>query len=206
MGYVGNSGTSNPFLIAGCGVLQDEVHWLVEKNNWMVEEVYLQSSCDITLDLLEKKLKNMIQKNIDRRPLLLYGECHPRMNGILDKFHCIRIPGNNCIEFLLGHDIYNRELEAGAYFLTKGWLNGIMTHLHRVFGRNREVIREIYHACHKYLLCINTPCSLVEPDYAAEVAEYLDLPLHWHDTDLENLEKLIQMAILSAGDSGEHRE
>jgi len=63
------------------------------------------------------------------------------------------------------------------------------------FGNNLAVIREIFHSSHKYILALRTPCSDDFTEAAEKAAAFIDLPLHWLDVDLQELETVMADAI-----------
>ena len=129
--------------------------------------------------------------------IIFYGTCHPLMDRMLAEAHTFRTSGQNCVEILLGHDLFEHELADGAFFMLEDWaqrweeitLKGLGT-------TNPEVIRAIYReGGRNYLLCLRTPCS---GDFTAEATaagELVGLPLSWLDVSLDHLEAVLQTAI-----------
>jgi hypothetical protein len=87
------------------------------------------------------------------------------------------------------------ELAKGAYFLLEDWALTWEPMLTQAFGNNREVLREIFHGSHKYMIAIRTPCSGNFQAAAEAAAGYVDLPLQWQDVGLEHLESVLAEAI-----------
>ena len=63
------------------------------------------------------------------------------------------------------------------------------------FGANLNVIREIFHSSHKYIVAVRTPCSSNFTAAAEAAAAFVDLPLVWMDSDLSHLEAVLASAI-----------
>lgn len=184
-------------LLAGCGILKKEILRLIEKNRWPLDTAFLDSSLHCDMKRLENCLKALLAKYHDRKIIVFYGTCHPLMDRMLSEAHTSRTSGQNCVEILLGHDLFNRELAAGAFFMLEDWaqrweeitLKGLGT-------TNPPVIRDIYReGGRQYLLCLRTPCSGDFTAKAQAAGELVGLPLRWLDVTLDHLEAVLQTAI-----------
>jgi len=96
---------------------------------------------------------------------------------------------------LLGYEHFMQELSKGAYFLLEDWALTWEPMITECFGNNLSVIREIFHSSHKYFLALRTPCTEDFTEAAEKAAEFVDLPLHWLDVDLLELESVMADAI-----------
>jgi hypothetical protein len=183
-------------LMLGCGILKREVQFLIEKNHWPLETSLMASALHCELDKLERGLRGSLHKHEDRRTLVFYGCCHPRMDDILAQAHSLRTEGQNCVEMVLGHERFEQELLAGAFFLFEEWARKWQRITHLTFGTDRQsVIREIFQGDRSYMLGLRTPCS---GDFQAEAeaaAAFVGLPLRWLDVGLEHLEGVLREAI-----------
>ena len=186
-----------PMLMVGCGILHNEVDYLIKKNGWNVETQFLHSSLHNYFDKLYKELDGALdfddQKG--RQTIVFYGACHPKINEILDKHHTLRTQGQNCIVMLLGYEKFMAELEQGSYFLVEDWALTWEPMITEAFGKNLAVIREIFHSSHKKIIALRTPCSTDFTEAAEAAARFIDLPLEWMDVDLNHLEKVLADAI-----------
>lgn len=187
--------TNNKLLLLGCGILKKEIKYLIEKNNWQLDNAFLDSALHVDFDKLSNKLKYQLNKHSDRDTIVFYGCCHPLMDDMLKDAKTIRTLGQNCIDILLGNELFMEELTKGAYFLLEDWAerwNYIMT---KTFGNKPEVIREIFKGDRKYLLCIRTPCSNDFSELAEEAGKMVGLPILWIDVSLDHLELVLQETI-----------
>jgi len=183
-------------LLVGCGILKKEVLYLIEKNHWPMETSLMASGLHCELDKLERGLRGSLRKHADRQTLVFYGCCHPRMDAILSEAHTVRTEGQNCAEMVLGHELFERELLEGAFFLFEEWAQKWQRLLVLTFGTNHQgVIREIYQGDRKYLLALRTPCSSDFRVEAEAAADYVGLPLRWLDVSLDHLEEVLRDAI-----------
>lgn len=175
-------------LLVGCGILQKEIVALIEKNHWPLGTAFLPSGLHVDFDKLQHSLDKCLQHYAGRTGFVFYGACHPRMDRILDSAGVIRTAGQNCVDILLGHERFCRELEQGAFFLFEDWAIHWQEIVGSVMPGDPEIMRSIFCSAHKYLLAIRTPCS---GDFSAEaeaVSRMTTLELRWIDVGLENLE------------------
>jgi len=183
-------------ILLGCGILQQEVRFLVEKkNNWALDTDFLDSSLHVNFEALSSALQSGLARNTGRDIVVFYGSCHPHMEQILDAAHTFRTEGQNCVEMLLGRDRFMQELANGAFFLLEDWALRWDEVIGKTFGNRAEVTREIFQLSNKYLLCLRTPCSGDFEQAAIAVGTQVGLPLRWMDVGLDNLESVLRQAI-----------
>jgi len=182
-------------LLLGCGILHEEIKFLIEKNGWPLDTFFLDSTLHIDFDALSKNLMFALAKHTGRKTIIFYGACHPLMEKILDDAKVSRTTGQNCVEMLLGYERFTGELSKGAFFLLKDWARRFEVILKKTLGDNEAIWKAIYQGDRKYLACIRTPCS---GDFAAEAeaaGKMVGLPLKWMDVSLEHLELVLQAAM-----------
>lgn len=197
MDSLGHKTKELPLRLVGCGILRNEVEFLISKNGWNVETQFLASSLHNYFDRLSSELNQALETNETqgRDSVVFYGSCHPRMEAILDQHHALRTCGQNCIVMLLGYQRFMEELGKGAYFLLEDWALTWEPMLTEAFGKNLSVLREIFHSSHKYILAIKTPCSNDFASAAEAAARFVDLPLVWTEASLDHLESVLKDAI-----------
>ncbi|WP_100266176.1 DUF1638 domain-containing protein [Mariprofundus ferrinatatus] len=179
-------------LLIGCGILQKEIRYLIEKNSWPLDTSFMRSALHNNIGKLEKGLRGSLSKRSDRETIVFYGCCHPDMDHIVAAGNAVRTPGQNCVDILLGREQFDRELEQGAFFLLEEWAHRWQPITEEVFGDHPSVIRGVFQEAHKYILAIRTPCSEDFSDEAEAVSRIVGLPLVWMDTGLEHLEAVLQ--------------
>jgi hypothetical protein len=183
-------------LLIGCGILKREVRWLIEKNHWPVDTVFLDSALHTDFDKLSKCLTSALARHQGRKVIVFYGTCHPLMEKILGEAGIFRTPGQNCVEMLLGHALFTEELLKGAYFLFEEWARRWEEIALKTFGNSLNVARDIIQEDRKYFLAIRTPCSGDFKAKAEEAGRAMDLPLRWMDVPLDHLEAVLQALIM----------
>jgi len=185
----------NRILMVGCGILEKEVKWLIQKNNWPVDAFFLDSALHIDFDKLSKSLMSALAKHSGRDIIVFYGSCHPLMEKMLEDAKTFRIPCQNCVEMLLGKTRFTEELSNGAFFLLEEWARRWDDVVTKTYGKNRKILWDIFHEDRKYLLCLRTACSGDFKGDAEEVCSMVGLPLRWLDVSLDHLESVLQTAI-----------
>lgn len=186
-----------PLMIVGCGILRKEVEYLIKKNGWNLETHFLISALHNYFNKLYTQLNEALEleEQNGKQTMVFYGACHPRMEDILKQHNTLRTQGQNCIAMLLGYDKFMEELVQGAFFLLEDWAFTWEPMITEVFGKNPQVVQEIFHSSHKYMLAIRTPCSTDFTRAAEAAALFVDLPLRWLEVSLEHLESVLNDAI-----------
>ncbi|QFY42349.1 DUF1638 domain-containing protein [Candidatus Methylospira mobilis] len=182
-------------VLLGCGILQREIRFLIEKNDWLVDTDFLDSSLHVNFERLEYALQRGFERNKGRDIAVFYGCCHPRMENLLEAAHAFRTEGQNCVEMLLGRAMFMDELSKGAFFLMEDWALRWDEVIGETFGGKPDVVREIFQISSKYLLCLRTPCSGDFTTQAQEIGGKLGMPVHWADVGLDNLEAVLHRAV-----------
>ncbi|WP_036682609.1 DUF1638 domain-containing protein [Pelobacter seleniigenes] len=180
---------SDPQMIIGCGILEKEIRYLAERNNWSQELIFIPSGLHVDFDKLRNSLEKCLQQYKDKPAAVFYGTCHPCMDEILAGTQRCRTPGQNCVDIYLGHDRFSQELQQGAFFLFEDWALHWNDIVGAIMPGDPDIMRSIFRSAHKYLLAIRTPCS---GDFTAEaeaISDMTALELRWIDIGLENLEE-----------------
>lgn len=182
-------------LLIGCGILKKEIRWLIEKNRWPIETIFLNSALHIDFDQLARGLTAALGAYQGCNIIVFYGCCHPLMDQMLEGAATFRTTGQNCIDILLGQSVFMQELSQGAFFLLEDWAQHWKEMQINMFGNNLKGLKYIFQCHHAYLLALKTPCSEDFTTQAEEIAAMIGLPLRWMDASLDRLEAVLQAAI-----------
>jgi hypothetical protein len=182
-------------LIVGCGILKKEIDWLINKNNWLLNTVYLDSSLHIDLEKLKMSLTTALKKHPNQNTLVFYGACHPLIDDLLGEVGMLRTEGQNCVDILLGNNVFTKELSNGAFFLLEDWALRWKHICKKTFGDKKEIVQQIFGEDRKYVLAIKTPCSGDFTKEAELMAQHVGLPLNWLSVGLDNLETVLNSSI-----------
>jgi len=180
---------TNPGRIIGCGILEKEIRFIIQKNDWKLGTAFLPSGLHVDFDKLQQSLGKCLSHYTDDTSVVFYGACHPRMDQILAQAGATRTSGQNCVDIYLGHELFCRELEQGAFFLFEDWARHWQEIVGSVMPGNPEIMQSIFRSAHKYLLAIRTPCSGDFSSEAEAVSRMTSLELRWIDVGLDELEK-----------------
>jgi len=175
-------------MLVGCGILQKEIMALIEKNGWPFGAAFLPSGLHVDFGKLQNSLDKCLTHYAGQAGPVFYGACHPRMDQILESAGVVRTQGQNCVDIYLGHEMFCRELEQGAFFLFEDWAIHWKEIVGSVMPGDPEIMRSIFRSAHKYLLAIRTPCSGNFSAEAEAVSKMTTLELRWIDVGLEHLE------------------
>lgn len=178
-------------VLTGCGILQKEIEFLIEKNGWPVEPRFLCSSLHVDFDRLARALGASLRKVQGRPTVVFYGACHPRIDDMLAAASAPRTAGQNCVEILLGTARFTAELEAGAFFLLEDWARRWEWVTGALFDHRADIRAAVFQQEHRCLLAVRTPCSGDFAEAAAAVSESVGLPLRWMDAGLDRLERAL---------------
>jgi len=187
--------TPERVLFGGCGILRAEVQWLIAKHHWPADTLFLDSALHCDLERLGKGVHGTLVKQAGKPLVVIYGACHPHLDDMVSEAGMVRTEGQNCIEMLLGHERFTEELTHGAYFLLEEWARRWTAITYSTFGRNHQVIREIFQGDRRYLLALRTPCSRDFTREAAAAADLVGLPLRWLDVSLDHFEHVLIAAV-----------
>jgi hypothetical protein len=182
-------------LLVGCGILKNEVRWLAEKNHWSLDMTFLDSTLHVDFHKLADSLLGALDVHVGQKTIVLYGACHPRMDAMLEERNLSRIPGQNCVEMLLGHVRFTDELANGAFFLLEDWAHRWNAVISEALGTDPKLVRRVFQDDRRYILGLRTPCSGDFTTEAQQIAALVGLPLRWTDASLEYLETLLREAI-----------
>ncbi|MCK5198303.1 MAG: DUF1638 domain-containing protein [Spirochaetales bacterium] len=183
-------------LLAGCGILKKEVNYLIQKNGWEIDTAFFDSALHCDFNKLETCLTGCLAKHKDSDMIILYGACHPLMEKILNNAGTIRTEGQNCVEQLLGKELFTEELLKGAFFLLEDWAKRWDYITSKTYFRcSPEIEREIFQYDRKYFLALRTICSGDFTNQAEEVADRMEVPLRWMNVSLDHLELVLKQAI-----------
>lgn len=184
-------------LLIGCSVFHKEIKFLVRKNAWPVDVHFLDSALHIDFAALSSHLTTALQNHRGRNTVVFYGACHPLMDRMLAEAKTIRTVGQNCVDILLGTELFTAELAQGAFFLFEDWARRWEYIMVKTFGSKQAIWREIFEGDRSCLLCVRTPCSADFAKEAEAAGKALGLPLRWLDVSLDHLEAVLREVLFS---------
>jgi hypothetical protein len=181
-----------------CGTLEREVRLLAARNTWPVVLRFVDDSLHGDPDTLAVVLSYELAQ-AGRGAVVVYGRCHPDMDALVGRAGAQRLPFCNCIEMLLGTELYERELAAGTYFLLESWARRWGAHASATLGADPAAAGAVLRSELRCLLCLQTCCSVDFAQAADWVSRRTGLPLRSLRVRLANLETALAAAIAHAG-------
>jgi hypothetical protein len=99
---------AKPCLVS-CSVLKEEIEKLVKQGDLDVELIFVSKYFHIDYTLLEKNLRQVVEKSLSRFPgriILVYGDLclgqNNEMKKFIDEYGVVKVDALNCIDCLLG--------------------------------------------------------------------------------------------------------
>jgi hypothetical protein len=113
------------YAIIACGVFEKEIEQLREQLGFPFEAHYLEPGLHVDFD----ELKEAIVAELERCKgcegiIVVFGQCHPRMDEILKPYRAALADCQNCVDALITRKGMEDKAKQGLYFyLSPGWLD-----------------------------------------------------------------------------------
>ena len=193
-----------PLAMVVCGALAREVHQIAARRGWQVDihgvpaEHHLYP--DRIVQAVEEKLVEL--DGLYDKVVVVYGDCGTAgaLDRILARHRAVRPAGPHCYAMLAGCSTDRlSEQVPEAYFLTdylvRRWEETVL----RGLGLDdRPELKEMCFAGFKRLIFLRQSPSTELAEKAAEIAEFMELPLEIWDVGLAGLEARLE-AVLQEG-------
>lgn len=185
-----------PVRIIACGVFSPLLNQLqLERSYPHIRITYLPSN----LHMFPLKLKGLLQKEIiaakkrSERIICFYGECFPDMDLFCLDQSVIKVPGHTCYEMLLGKKVFQdiMDTSAGTFFLERDLILNFEEYCIKPLELRDEEMRSMYFKNYVRVVYMRQPSDPDLSREAAEIAEFLGLPLEIAETDYQHIEKVI---------------
>jgi hypothetical protein len=113
------------YAIIACGVFQKEIEHLRDSLGFPFRASYLGSGLHVDFDELKEALKDELEKCRDSQgTIVVYGQCHPRIDEILKPYKAALIDCQNCVDAFITRKGMEEKAKRGLYFyLSPGWLD-----------------------------------------------------------------------------------
>lgn len=150
---------------------------------------------------LEEKLDQEIDQNRDKNIILIFGDCHARMNNYESNPNIQRIQGINCCEILLGDEKYRKMRKQGAFILlpewAERWKEAFVEHLG---FSDEELAKEFMREMHNKIIYIDNGLYKIEDSVLEEIVQFTGLPLEIHEENNIQFGELIKQKLGSKHD------
>lgn len=184
-----------PLTVVCCSVLRREIGHILAEELPDAEGVFLDSMLHMHPEELRRTIDAVLAAGIDRRTLLVYGDCHARMAETCRQPQCARTEAVNCGELLLGRQRY-REFRNDKTFLflpewTERWQEVFVQELGFT---DRSLAREFMQENQRRLVYLDTGQIPVPERILAEIAGYFGMPVEIVAVTLAHLRQAVRDA------------
>lgn len=112
------------YTIIACGVFQKEIEKLREELGFPFRARYLASGLHVDFDELKAALESELDRADGQGTIVVYGQCHPRIEKILEGRHAALLDCQNCVDALITRKGMEDKARQGLFFyLSPGWLD-----------------------------------------------------------------------------------
>lgn len=192
-----------PIAMIVCGALVGEVSQIAEDRGWEVDLLGIPAEHHVYPDRIvqavEEKLADI--DGLYRKTVVVYGDCGTAgaLDRVLAKHRAVRPEGPHCYAMLAGCNMERiSEQIPETYFLTdylvKRWETTVLSGM----GLDeRPELRQMCFAGFKRLIYLRQDPDSALQKKAAEISEFLDLPLETWDVGLAGLASCLAQVVES---------
>jgi hypothetical protein len=113
--------------IIACGIFQKEIEALESDLGFPFEAHYLEPGLHVDFDDLSNALHTELEKaraNGCEGIIVAYGQCHPKMDDILEPYHAVLMECQSCVDAFITRKVMEKKANGGLFFyLSPGWLD-----------------------------------------------------------------------------------
>lgn len=115
------------YSIIACGIFEKEIEALRSEIDFPFEAHYLGAGLHVDFDDLKMALQADLEKcraDGSEGIILVYGQCHPRIEEIMRPYHAALIECQNCVDAFITRKGMEKKAKDGLFFyLSPGWLD-----------------------------------------------------------------------------------
>jgi len=113
------------YTIIACGVFAKEIEKLRDDLGFAFQARYLGPGLHVDFDELRAALEEELKmREKTQGTIVVYGQCHPKIENILQGHHAALIDCQNCVDAFITRKGMEEKARSGLYFyLSPGWLD-----------------------------------------------------------------------------------
>lgn len=115
------------YAIIACGIFEKEIELLRPDLGFSFRAHYLEAGLHVDFDDLQMAIAAKLEEcSSDGAEgiIVAYGQCHPKMDKILEPYHAALIDCQNCVDAFITRQGMERKSREGLFFyLSPGWLD-----------------------------------------------------------------------------------
>lgn len=119
-------GAGKTAVFISCGIFREEILQLAREGRFVGHVTFLDAALHVSFDKLKSRLEAALEEARagGTAPRVLYGQCHPEMTEIIERFGARKLAAGNCLEAMVGAgEVARLNAEAKSFFLSAGWVN-----------------------------------------------------------------------------------
>lgn len=182
------------YAIIACGIFEKEIEALRRELGFPFEAHYLGAGLHVDFDDLRGGLVAELekcQKNGNEGMIVVYGQCHPKIDEILKPYHASLVACQNCVDaFITRKGMENKARDGLFFYLSPGWLDAWKD----IFCRLNWGVEEARMQMGSFRGCIYLDTMKDAPAREEELLEFFDfanLPFEIMPVDLGYFKSLI---------------
>ncbi len=180
------------YAIIACGVFEREIEQLRERLGFPSEAHYLEPGLHVDFDELKEALTAELEKCRGcEGTVVVYGQCHPKMEEIIKPYHAALIDCQNCVDALITRKGMEEKAKQGLFFyLSPGWLDAWQDIFHRLNWGPMEARLQM--GSFKGVVYLDTMKDAGEREQELlEFFDFTNLPFEVMPVDLDYFQSLI---------------
>jgi len=169
-----------------CGVLQDEMRALAQEGLIRGRLVFTDSR----LHMEPQRLERVLTEHLAAMPgdvVLVFGDCCATMADLESGPHIGRIQAINCVEMVVGREMYRSLRRNGAFVLLPEWAGRWREIFARELGLDHKTAQDLMAESHRELVYLDTDVTPVPAQDLDDCSDYVGLPWRVLETDLQCL-------------------
>jgi hypothetical protein len=184
-------------LILCCSVLKQEILSVLGTMPEASGLVFLDSMLHMHPEGLYRSMKKVLSEQKDRPCLIVYGDCHAYMHEMAQIPGCVRLPGVNCAELLLGPERYAVCRREKTFLFLPEWTERWQEVFQKELGfSDRALAREFMGETRKRLAYLDTGLVPVPTKTLDDIASFFDMPVETIPAPLGHLARAVETALM----------
>lgn len=176
-----------------CAIFKAELEYLVREKALDVDILFLDASLHVNFDRLQARLIRALEESKGSASAIkvIYGNCHPEILQIVDRYGAQKIKAVNCIEAMVGAD-ETRQLnrEAKSFFLTVGWVSNWENIFHAGTADFNFDFRSMF-GDYKRIVLFDAGIIPIDESKVEQFSKFTKLPVVRRSISLDRLLNLI---------------
>lgn len=189
-----------PVCIA-CSIFKRELLRLKREKLFDLSIIFVDSMLHMQPCVLQQKLTRHIREKRaeGRKVILVFGDCSPCMDQMVEAQSVCRTTGQNCFAILLGKTEYKKKIREGVFFLLPEWVVNWREIFKKGLGLEfQDTAQAFMQSMHTGFLYLDTGLQPVPHQALQEISEFCGLPVTIHKVALDDFRESLLQTIAEA--------